>query len=149
MLNGNPNSTHQDDTLIMAQTLYGEARGEYPKKEGGLASLIAVGNVITNRARKGGYFGKSITEVCLKPYQFSCWNEGDPNRVIIRAIPPDDQIFALCLKTAQNLIQAIWPDLTKGSDHYHSAFMKSLPFWVKGRDPQVKIGNHIFYKLEG
>lgn len=61
------------DIDILARTIYGEARGE--PWEG----KIAVAWVVRNRAERGGWWGDTIREVCLKPWQFSCWNETDPN----------------------------------------------------------------------
>jgi len=59
----------------MARTLWGEARGE--SEEG----QVAVGHVIKNRVEKKTWYGKTIKDVCLKKWQFSCWNENDPNRI--------------------------------------------------------------------
>ena len=70
------------DLDILARTLYGEARGEYGTS--GPAAFIAIGNVIMNRFQRGGPYGKTITEVCLKARQFSCWNSNDPNRPLIQ-----------------------------------------------------------------
>ncbi|MES2252810.1 MAG: cell wall hydrolase, partial [Pseudomonadota bacterium] len=67
------------DIDILARTIYGEARGEYGRVDGGLAALIAVGNVIVNRTQQQTWFGRTVRDVCLKPYQFSCWNRNDPN----------------------------------------------------------------------
>ena len=50
------------DTDIMARTIYGEARGEYYVKDGGINSLIAVGNVIMNRSIERS---RSISSICL------------------------------------------------------------------------------------
>jgi len=55
------------DIDILARTIFGEARGEYDHPEGGMASLIAVGNVVMNRLQVKGRYGQSIQEVCLKP----------------------------------------------------------------------------------
>ena len=35
--------------------------------------------VIRNRADNPRWWGNDITDVCLKKYQFSCWNHNDPN----------------------------------------------------------------------
>ena len=42
---------------------------------------VAVASVIINRARKAG---KSLEWVVLRPRQFSCWNENDPNRSLVQ-----------------------------------------------------------------
>ena len=55
------------DIAIIAKTLYGEARGE------GDEGMRYVATVIYNRGKgnKNNY-----AEECLKPKQFSCWNDG-------------------------------------------------------------------------
>ena len=64
----------------MARTIWGEARGEDEQGK------IAVGHVIKNRRDKQTWMGKTIKDVCLKKWQFSCWNENDPNREKILAL---------------------------------------------------------------
>lgn len=61
------------DAQIMALTIYGEARGE------SVEGQIAVGSVILERVDHRNWDGKTIREVCLKKWQFSCFNENDPN----------------------------------------------------------------------
>ena len=74
------------DVDVLARTLFGEARGEYERLDGGISSLISVGNVILNRLGLPERFGKSIQEVCQHPCQFSCWNKKDPNYSIITSV---------------------------------------------------------------
>lgn len=135
-----------NDVDIMARTIYGEARGEYGGK-GGLAALIAVGNVVMNRVQAGCWYGKTIEEVCLKPWQFSCWNEEDRNRALIMRLIIEDPLFTLCQEVATKLAAGEWPDLTKGSDHYHATTMISFPKWTKERKAKICLGNHLFYRL--
>jgi len=136
----------QHDIDILARTIYGEARGEYDHPQGGLAALIAVGNVIMNRIQRGGRFGCSIAAVCLKPYQFSCWNHEDPNLQIVKAAaPPTHTTFKLCLDVADPIAHNRWPDLTQGSNHYHAS--SCSPSWASPDDFKIKIGRHLFYKL--
>lgn len=131
---------------IVARTVYGEARGEYNSQNGGIASLIAVANVICNRTKQKRY-GKTPKEVCLRPYQFSCWNSNDPNKEIIEQVNTSDPIFSLCLNVSKYVLDEKWPDLTKGSDHYHTKAI--YPYWCAKKRPEVIIGNHLFYKLGG
>jgi hypothetical protein len=58
---------------ILALTIYGEARGESTEGK------IAVGSVILERVDHRKWDGDTIPEVCFKPWQFSCYNEKDPN----------------------------------------------------------------------
>lgn len=135
-----------NDVHILARTIYGEARGEYYRLDGGLASLIAVGNIVKNRLKQKTWYGSTISEVCQKPYQFSCWNPHDPNlRLITTTIT--DPLFDQCMSVAQMILDDRWPDLTKGCDHYHATTMNALPAWTLKSVPVIKIGRHIFYDL--
>lgn len=140
---------NRTDIDVLARTLYGEARGEFMRPEGGLSALIGVANVVMNRVHRQTWFGKSIREVCLKPYQFSCWNESDPNRALILSVTPEKcAIFQACLQVAQQVAAQTWPDLTKGADHYYALWLPRAPKWTLHSRPVAKIGHHVFYKLE-
>ncbi len=131
-----------EETMILAKTLYGEARSE------GLAGIEAVANVILNRvkhAKQCGFFwwGNTIKEVCLKPFQFSCWNNGDKNRPLLDRDLSGDVIFGVCLRVAVRAIKGLLPDTTKGATHYHT---KSVhPKWAHALVPCAEIGQHLFY----
>jgi spore germination cell wall hydrolase CwlJ-like protein len=58
---------------IMALTIYGEARGESD------AGKVAVGSVILERVDHRAWDGRTVQEVCLRKWQFSCFLENDPN----------------------------------------------------------------------
>lgn len=138
----------QEDIDTLARTIYGEARGEYAKAEGGLPSLIAVANVVMNRVQGKKKFGATIKEVCLKPYQFSCWNPSDPNCAKIAQLRPDqNETTRLCWKVAEAVARGDWPDMTKGSDHYFASTMTKIPTWALGQKPRLKLGAHLFYKI--
>ncbi len=127
---------------ILARTLYGEARGE------GLAGLEGVASVILNRVtlskkRKGYWWGNTIKEVCLKPWQFSCWNEDDPNFRLIKAVKEDDKIFALCKRIARRAVSNVLNDTVNGATHYHHRNLR--PKWSEGKIPCAEIGSHLFY----
>lgn len=133
--------TNSRDVDILARTLYGEARGEVEKF--GLSSIIAVANVVVNRFKKK--FAKTISEVCLAPNQFSCWNKNDPNYQIIKNVDENDLIFRKCLVVAQNVIEGKYPDITDGCDHYHACYAK--PYWAAYHRPKRIFGTHCFYCL--
>lgn len=129
-----------DDKDILVRTVYGEARGE---PEQGMA---AVAHVVLNRVRAQRYWGRTIGAVCLKPYQFSCWNDKDPNRKTLLSLPVGDarlqQVAAVVEKVLSNGVA----DPTDGATHYHNRWMPTPPRWVRGRPPCRLIGNHAFYK---
>jgi N-acetylmuramoyl-L-alanine amidase len=124
---------------ILARTIYGEARGESD------AGKVAVAWVVKNRARIGGWWGSDIKEVCLKPYQFSCWNPSDPNQAIIMRIVNSNHIFKRCLAIATDVLAGTIADPTNGANHYHESGIK--PTWASGKTPTTAIGNHDFYRL--
>jgi len=132
------------DILTVAKTMFGEARGE------GITGMIAVGCVIRNRAThpRVRWWGVGWQGVCLAPFQFSCWNEKDPNRKLLLAIEdvsPPDPIFGLARAIAREVIDGLMPDITGGADHYHSIDVR--PNWAEGKTPTKRIRQHIFYRL--
>lgn len=130
---------------IFTRTLYGEARGEY--KAFGPGALIAVANVIMNRMKKGGRFGGTVKEVCLKPKQFSCWNENDPNYALLTGVELlKEPLYKICQEVAEKVGSGSWPDLTRGSDHYHAS--SCHPFWAKPENVKLRLGRHIFYQID-
>jgi spore germination cell wall hydrolase CwlJ-like protein len=156
------------DTL--AQTIWGEARQE------GTKGMIAVGNVIKNRAEANKkMFGQGIKGVALKPKQFSCWNEGDPNREKLKDILQYDKLVSMrksptgepfnewfqkfkntgeyleyksylkAKEIAKQVLDGTVPDPTKGAVYYHTLDVK--PIWRTKLDQVAQYGNHVFYTL--
>jgi spore germination cell wall hydrolase CwlJ-like protein len=118
-------------------TLWGEARGE------GSAGMAAVACVVLNRVRRQTYWGKNVTEVCRKPYQFSCWNANDPNRTALLRLNAQSPDLAGALTIARLAIENQLPDSTAGATHYHTRTV--TPRWARGHAPCAVIGNHLFY----
>lgn len=136
------------DVDVLARTLYGEARGEsYRGKQ-------AVANVIVNRYKEGKnspakrrMWGDSIANVCLKPWQFSCWNENDPNREIIMNITPDaNSAIKQCFEIARLAVAGKLPDITNGATYYHTTAV--APSWSRGKQPDLQIATHVFFKTD-
>ena len=132
-----------DETDILARTLYGEARGE------GLIGLEAVACVVLNRAklskeRNVKWWGRTIKEVCLKPFQFSCWNPENPQLEKILSVSENDAEFRLCLRIAKKAITGFLPDITHGATHYHAKSVS--PAWARKLAPVFDYRNHLFYQ---
>ena len=120
----------------MARTIWGEARGE------GARGMQAVANVIMNRVNKGGWYGATIKDVVLKKWQFSVWNEGDPNRdKILNATQAQ---LAQALDISKKVIKGELQDITGGATNYHATSVK--PSWAAKMTKTVQIGNHVFYR---
>lgn len=131
---------------ILARTIWGEARDQ------GQAGMQAVAAVAVNRvkfaiARGGRYWwGNDIVSVCLRPWQFSCWNANDPNRTKLEMVDGSDRHFAVALEIAAKAIQGTLGDPTNGATHYHNPSIVGLPSdW--GEQPQqvASLGDHDFY----
>jgi N-acetylmuramoyl-L-alanine amidase len=133
------------DVLTMAKTLWGEARSE------GYQGMLAVAWVIKNRASRPSWWGDTITEVCLKPSQFSCWNSDDPNRRLLDNLTIDDDQYLIAVGIAHLVVAGVLSDPTNGATHY---FTKRKPVWAKvwppawsTEMPQVaEIGRHVFFR---
>ena len=121
------------ETKIIAITILAEARGE------GQGGMYAVAAVIAQRAFERG---RTPTEVCLKPYQFSCWN-GKKLKDLEHLLKVPQGKYALAL--AKN-IKLLSREFIGFANHYHNNKIKP-PYWAKGQKPVKTIGNHIFYKL--
>lgn len=144
------------DILIGALTIHGEARG--CTQEG----RTAIAHCIINRCKARAWWGKgvlgqidhSMAAVCLKPSQFSCWNEKDPNTPLLKLLR-DKYREAIQQKTCRAALKALIdaldgyaPDKTGGATHYlTTALHKSsrCPEWAKGNNTFIEIGAHRFF----
>lgn len=133
---------NETDLFTMARTIWGEARSESQKGK------IAVGWVIRNRFYSGKWYGGgTITQVCRRPSQFSCWNENDPNRAKIEALTLDDPWFLECVYVAAGVFCGQMTDPTDGASHYFApASVARKPAWADGKEPVARIGNHLFFR---
>lgn len=134
----NETPTHKKETTskedkVIAITILAEARGE------GEAGMYAVGAVIAQRAFEGK---RTPSEVCLKKWQFSCWNGKKPKDLAHLLETPQAKYALLIAKNINNLSR----EFVGYANHYHNNKIKP-PYWAKGKKPVKVIGNHIFYKL--
>ncbi|NQU58997.1 MAG: cell wall hydrolase [Rhodospirillales bacterium] len=127
---------------LLARTLYGEARGETVRGKEAVACVI-INRVKRARERGGYWWGDSLGLVCQKPWQFSCWNAGDPNLKKITAVAPDNRVFQSCIRIARRAATGALDDLTGGATHYHTKGVN--PPWSRAKAPSLEIGNHLFY----
>lgn len=143
-----------DDVHVLAQTIYGEARGESDEGK------QAVANVVLNRLRFKPRYGNSPASVCRQRalghdgktyvYQFSCWNTFDnPEQGVMSAIDETSPVFLHCLGTARKVLLGA-PDLTRGATHYCT--LDTNPAWSYADSerkvplvPTCVIGKHKFY----
>ncbi|MDR7377114.1 hypothetical protein J2X19_001772 [Rhodoferax ferrireducens] len=129
----------RNEVVTLAKTLWAEARGE------GRAGMEAVACVIMNRRNTHYRRCDNVAEVCLDPWQFSCWNTGDPNRRRLDRIDAQpDTFYQVAFDVAQQAIAGSLEDVTQGARHYHAVTMRPFPDWALGKRAK-QIGNHLFY----
>lgn len=133
--------TNDDEQIeYMARTMWGEARGE------GATGMRAVGHVIMNRVKSGSWYGATPKDVVLKKWQFSCWNENDPNRAKLLAVTTADSEYATALSLAKAIYAGTMPDITNGATNYLAlGSLSSVPSWASRMKQVASIGNHTFY----
>lgn len=143
------------DILVGALTVYGEARGCTQ------AGRTAIAHTIINRAKKHSWWGKidgmypdhSIAAVCLKPWQYSCWNANDPNSALLENLQAEyrkaiqDKHCRASLKALIDALDGWEPDATDGATHYLTKRLHetSPPAWARG-DNWMEIGAHRFFR---
>jgi spore germination cell wall hydrolase CwlJ-like protein len=138
------------DPKIMGLTIWAEARGEIE------AGKIAVGTVILERVDKKGWMGKTIMDVCLMPYQFSCFLQSDPNRRTMYVYAKnwldaisEDNALRDCYEVALGMLGGIIPrDPELAAAHccqYLTTAAKANVDWWKEMKFIKKIGAHEFY----
>ena len=144
------NFGHLTAPQIMALTMWAEARGE--SREG----KIAVGTVILERVDHRSWDGNTVQEVCLYPYQFSCYLKSDPNYSMMISIAKDftsvmlrDKSLAECHDIANGLIQKVIfrdPELEATSCcQYLTTAAKAGVTWWQTMHFVKKLGHHEFY----
>jgi spore germination cell wall hydrolase CwlJ-like protein len=136
-----------NDLDTLARTLWGEARNQ------GMDGMAAVANVITNRVdidlhddKRPDWWGEGFTEVCRKPWQFSCWNGNDPNRARLLAVTVSDPQFSDAMVIAAAAIGGTLRDRTNGATHYFAPAVVKPPAWTIGLRPTATIRDHVFYR---
>jgi len=129
---------------LMTLCVYGEARNQ------GLDGMLAVASVILNRSKKASWWGHNIKSVILKPWQFSCLNENDPNRKTLENIAVDFMgnlerlnILRQCWWVARGLFEGYLASNIGGATHYHTRAVR--PDWKDKLTKITQIGDHIFY----
>jgi spore germination cell wall hydrolase CwlJ-like protein len=114
--------------MIIAMVIAAEAVGEGPK------GMVAVANVIANRARRSG---QSAYEEVVKPKQF--FGLTAPNRMKLL-----EQCGDYCIELAENIMTL--PDITGGATHYENVNKYGTPNWARRMTLTFEYKHHKFYK---
>jgi spore germination cell wall hydrolase CwlJ-like protein len=137
-----------DDLDILTRTVIGEARGE--THEG----RVAVAVTIINRFfAKRWFSGRTLAATAQKPWQYSCWNMKDSNRLYILNVGRNALVYRLCHEAVEQAIRehdagqrpgSVTAKL-QGATHYFNPAVVKTPAWAAGREPTAIIGAHHFY----
>lgn len=141
------------DRVLMALTVYGEARGQ-PRP-----GRAAVAWTILHRAANPRWWGRNAGGCCLSPWQYSCWNRNDPNRARLLSFLRDgdtvrpqlteaakrDVTLRECVEIVDAICRGEIADPTDGATHYYNPSAVAAPFWSAGRRPSARVGDHLFY----
>lgn len=114
-----------NDLDVFARTLFGEAEAKNEE------DAVAIACVIINRVNLPNW-PDTISEVCLQPWQFSCWNQNDPNRN--RILNAKGQWFDRCREIASWAMKGFPEDPTNRSTHYYATYV-AKPKWAKHKTP--------------
>jgi spore germination cell wall hydrolase CwlJ-like protein len=109
---------------------------------------LAVAWVVRNRVDDVRW-PDTYEDVILQPWQFSCWNPGDPNHHgVLKALHASwnfvDPAWRECRYAAMGVISSWVRDLTKGANHYNT--LGCDPKWDDRMKLMVVIGHHEFFK---
>lgn len=134
------------DLDVLARTMWAEARGEPDAKK----SMGAVAHVVINRVEKRSWWGRTISDVCTYPWQFSCWNANDRNRNKLIAVTKSDVLFALANTVVTEILSMTaqarrLADPTGLATHYYADSIRP-PAWIVGATYTGRIGHHLFYR---
>ncbi len=133
----------EDDVLLLAQVLYGEARGESDDFKRDVAYSVL------NRTGKNKWWGNTFREVILKPDQYTCFNTDDANYDDVQN--PVGEAWEDCKAVARDVLLNPAADTTNGATHFYTTWIDE-PHWAHGETPvkvvQTGMYETNFYKLE-
>lgn len=127
------NPTGLADVDLVARVMWAEARGEP------LLGLLGVAYVILNRVDAHTWYGSTIQEVSLMPYQF----QGLQQAV---EIANDNVDLVRIRRLAFLALERQVDDPTHGATHFYSG---KKPYWADDMVVTAKIGGHTFCREGG
>jgi N-acetylmuramoyl-L-alanine amidase len=130
---------------VLARTVWGEAGRQ------GNAVMTAIAHVVLNRVRAAamfgqGWWGRTVIQVCQKPFQFRCWDASGPLHRKILSVDRSNRYFAAAERIAARVLaRPDRRDPTKGATHYHR--VGETPEWAARRRPTAVVNGFVFYQL--
>jgi hypothetical protein len=137
--------TTVEDKEIFAKTLYNEAGSTCDFLE-----VLYIAWTIRNRVDRPRWWGKTYGQVCLKKWQYSCWNGWSKEKVL--KLRYNSFRYTKCMVAADLVINEEKKfDPTFGATHYiEPTLVDRVPKWVKSKNvKRIFISTplkHIFFK---
>jgi len=124
----------QEISDIVVMTIFFESRGEP------IEGQVAIYDLIRNRSIERSL---SMDAICLQRYQFSCWNNRSPERVVwgerLRAFK--EQLEHAIAEVQREV--AVF-------NYYHNPSLCSPKHYERGvLLASAQIGSHLFYRIDG
>ena len=114
----------QNEPVVLTMLCWGEARGEPTRGK------LAVLHVVRNRAMKRD---TSMKVEALRKWQFSCFNDNDPNRKQFLSGPAlGPSAWAECSAVVELVLGGDTTDPMLGATHYFVTSMTHPPPWGPG-----------------
>lgn len=127
---------HALDFTLTALCVWRESRGQPLEAKKGVAW------VIRNRTIHPGWWGKDWATVILHPYQFSSFNQDDPNAV--KWPVKSDPAWLESIMAAKDAWEALTADPVDGATNYHDVSVD--PAWTRKMLLVKSVGKLKFYK---
>jgi len=136
------------EEVLLAKMLFGEAR-DCSELEN-----IAIVYTAINRANDNvAWNGKTSKEAILEPYQYECFNLGNPNREKLKNPQKyEPKAYEDCLRIAKDVLSGKYKDPTNGATTYYQPDSISEPERFKKMQKIGKISTpqgpskHVFYR---
>jgi hypothetical protein len=130
-----------EDKEIFAKTLYNEAGSTC-----GLFEILFIAWCIRNRVEGKKWFGSTYSEVCLKKYQFSCWNKKTKKQIL--KLKYNNFRYTKCLMIATFVIheEPKYNPIPRSCYYYEPTLCS--PKWarkMRRQYPQLKL-KHIYFQ---
>lgn len=139
-----PAGKNDPDMIYVAQTVFGEARGESWNGKVGVAWVI-----INRKKAHRYYFGYTIPNVVRKPWQFTCWRRKDVNYKKIHNPLKYDTVdtWLECYVVARLVLRQEVKDNTGGALYYiDESIIEDPPLWVAKLELSAQHGRLYFFR---
>ena len=133
------------ECIALARLGFGEARG-WPSTDDAACMWTALNRKAQNPKR----YGRTINEVCLRRYAYSCFGDGGHLPAVLHPEHAEPKAWAKMQALAAGVLAGKVPDETAGATHYVAKWLydsPKCPGWA--RAPGVvalQLGPHVFLK---